>query len=84
VAAFPSLCGPTHPNPSQLGGGWVIVEARSSDAAHHHSPSWRIALTHPGGVLGHCPVEKRNDSPTKHKPDSLQNAVVAISALNSK
>ena len=40
LAAFPSLYGPTHPKPSQLGRGWVIVEARSSDAA----------LTPPGGV----------------------------------
>jgi hypothetical protein len=40
LAAFSSLCGPTHSKLSQLGGGWVIVEARSSDAALHHSPSW--------------------------------------------
>lgn len=39
LAAFPSLCGPTHPKPSQLGLGRVIVEARSSDAALHHTPS---------------------------------------------
>ena len=39
LAAFPSLCGPTHPKPSQFGCGRVIVEARSSDAALHHSPS---------------------------------------------
>ena len=36
-AALPSLCGPTHPRPSQLGLGQVIVEARSSDAALDHS-----------------------------------------------
>ena len=35
LAAFPSLCGPTPPKPSQLGWGGVIVEARSSDAALH-------------------------------------------------
>ena len=60
LAAFPSLCGPTHPKPSQMGKHWVIVEARSSDAAPHHSPSlsnspytaWRC-------VLRHCPVEKQ-------------------------
>ena len=40
LAAFPSLYGPTHPKPSQLGWGQVIMEARSSDAALHHSPSW--------------------------------------------
>ena len=33
LAAFLSLCGQTHPKPSQLGWGRVIVEARSSDAA---------------------------------------------------
>ncbi|XP_052313566.1 uncharacterized protein LOC118390860 isoform X2 [Oncorhynchus keta] len=39
LAAFPSLCGPTHSITSQLACR-VIVEARSSDAALHHSPSW--------------------------------------------
>ena len=39
-AVFPSLCGPTHPTPSQLGWGQYIVEVRSSDATIHHSPSW--------------------------------------------
>ena len=39
VPTYPSLCGPTHPKPSQLGWCWVIVVARSSDAALHHSPS---------------------------------------------
>ena len=38
---------------------WVIVEARSSDAALHYSPSWANSLTRPGGVVGHCPVEKQ-------------------------
>jgi hypothetical protein len=33
LASFLSLCSPTHAKPSQLGGGLVIVEARSSDAA---------------------------------------------------
>ena len=58
-AAFPSLCGPTHPKPSQLGWGRVIVEARSSDAALITIFLGQIALTQPGGVLGHCPVEKQ-------------------------
>ena len=40
LAAFPSLCGPTHPKPSQLSLGWLIVVARSSDAALHHYPYW--------------------------------------------
>jgi hypothetical protein len=61
------LCGPTHPKPSQLHYGWVIVEARSSDAALHHSP-WSInPYTAWWCVLGHSPVET-NDSPTKCKP----------------
>ena len=54
LATFPSLYGPTHPKPSQLGWGQVIVEARSSDAALHHAPPWSNS---PGGVLGHYPVE---------------------------
>ena len=58
LAAFSSLWSPTHPRPSHLGWGWVIVEARSSDAAFHHSLLGQIALTQPGGVLGLCPVEK--------------------------
>ena len=47
LAAFPPLCGPTqpkHPN-------WVEVWCL-----------WRpghLALTQPGGVLGHCPVDKQ-------------------------
>ena len=38
LAAFPSLCGPTHLNPIEMIWGRVIVEARSSDAALNHSP----------------------------------------------
>ena len=30
----------------------------------------QIALTQPGGVLGHCPVSK-NDGPSKRKPDGM-------------
>ena len=40
LAAFPSLCGPTHPQPSQLGLSRVIEEVRASDTALHHSPYW--------------------------------------------
>ena len=59
LTAFPSLCGPTHPKPSQLGWGRVIMEARSSDAVLHHSPSWSNSpYTAWRCVLGHCPVEK--------------------------
>ena len=60
LAAFPSLCGPTHPKPSQLGWDWVIVEARSSDAALHHSPSWSNSpYTAWRCVLSHYPVGKQ-------------------------
>ena len=67
----------------------MIVEARSSDAALHNSLG-QIALTQPGGVLGHCPVEKQMIVPlstTKWDGVLLQNAVVAMlvkCALNSK
>ena len=50
----------------------------------------QIALTQPGVVLGHCPVEKQIIVPqgqTRWDGVSLQNAVVAIlikCALNSK
>ena len=47
-----------HLIPSQLG-GQVIVEARSSDAALITLLLDQIALTQPGVVLGHCPVEKQ-------------------------
>ena len=59
LAAFPSLCGPTHPKPSQLGWGRVFVEARSSEAAFHHSPWSNSSYTACRCVLGHCPVEKQ-------------------------
>ena len=48
----------------------------------------QIALTQPGGVLGHCPVEKQMIGPqTRWDGISLQNSVVAMlvkCALNSK
>jgi hypothetical protein len=31
----------------------------------------QIALTQPGGVLGHYLVEKQNDNPIKRKPDEM-------------
>ena len=52
--AFPSLCGPTHPKPSQFSWGRGNVEARSSDALT--LLLGKIALTQPGCVLGHCPL----------------------------
>ena len=62
------------------------MEARSSDAALHHSLSWSNSL----GVLGHCPVEKQmivQLIQTRWDGVSLQNDVVAMlvkCALNSK
>ena len=47
----------------------------------------KIALTQPGGVLGHCPVEKQVIAQTRWDGVTLQNAVVAMlvkCALNSK
>ena len=35
------------------------MEVRSSEAALHHSHYVKIVLAQPGGVLGHCPVEKQ-------------------------
>ena len=55
LAAFPSLCSPTHPKPSQMG-LW-----RPGHLIQHSITLLLglIALTQPGGVLGHCPVEKQ-------------------------
>ncbi|CDQ77004.1 unnamed protein product [Oncorhynchus mykiss] len=49
----------------------VIVEARSSDSALHHSPWSNSPYTAWRCVLGHCPIDKTNDSPTKRKPDGM-------------
>ena len=59
LAAFPSPCGPTHPKPSQLswgGGLW-----RPGHLMQHSITLLlgKIALTQPGGVLGHCPFHKQ-------------------------
>ena len=68
----------------------VIVEARSSDAALHHSPSWSNSpYTAWRCVLGHCPVEKQMIAPLSANQMgwSMQNAVVAMlvkCALNSE
>jgi hypothetical protein len=70
----------------------MIVEARSSDAALHSITLLlgHIALTQPGGVLVHCPVEKQMIVPLRPNQiewHSLQNTVVAMlvkCALNSK
>ena len=70
-AAFPSLCGPNIPKPSQLGWGWVILEARSSDAALHHPPSWSNSSYTAWRYVGSLSCWKTNDSPTKRKPDGM-------------
>ena len=48
----------------------------------------QIALTQPGGVLGHCPVEKQMIVPlSANQIGMVQNSVVAMlgkCALNSK
>ena len=47
----------------------------------------QIALTQPGGVLCHCPVEKQMIGQSRWDGVSLHNAVVAMMvkcALNSK
>ena len=71
LAAFPSLCSLTHAKPSQLGWGWVIVEARSSDAALHHSPSWSNSPYIAWRCVGSLSCWKTNDCPTKCKPDGM-------------
>ena len=60
LAAFPSLCGPTHPKPSQFGWGRGILEDTSTAAAPNHFPSWSNSpYTAWRCVLGHCPVGKK-------------------------
>jgi hypothetical protein len=51
LAAFPSLCGPTHPKPSRLGLGWVICGGQVISITLLLG---QIALTQPGVVLGQC------------------------------
>ena len=68
LAAFPSLCGRTHPKLSPLGWGRVIVEARSSDAALHPIPSWSNSPYTPWRCVWSLPCWKTNDCPTKPKP----------------
>ena len=72
LAAFPSLCGSTHPKPSQLVWGQVIVEARSSDAALHHSHSWSNSPYTVWRCVRSLTCWKTNDSHTKHKPDGIK------------
>ena len=63
LATLPLICSSPHPKPTQLGLGQVTVEASSSDAALHHSPSWSdipyIAWT----VWSHCTIEKQMTVP---------------------
>ena len=67
LSTFPSLCGPTHPKPSQLGWDCVFVEARSSDAALHRSPSWSNSTHTAWWCVGSLSCWKTNDSPTNRK-----------------
>lgn len=54
LAAFPSLCGTTHPKPSQLGLGQVIVMPGSSNVTLHYSTStsWSKQHLHSWQVFG--------------------------------
>ena len=55
-------------NSSQTGWGQVIVEARSSDAALHHSPLWSNSPYTAWRCVGSLSCWKTNDSPTRCKP----------------
>ena len=82
LAAFPSLCGPTHSKPSQLGWGQVIVQARSSDAALHPSSYWSNSPSAAWKYVRALSCWITNDCPTKRKTRwdgvSRQNAVLAM------
>ena len=76
LAAFPLLCGPTGLRSSDCGGQGHLMQPSITLLLGE------IALTQPGGVLGHCPVEKQMIVSL-----SMLNAVVAMLvkyALNSK
>ena len=47
------------------------MEARSSDAALHHSPSWSNSPYTAWKCVGPLSCWKTNDSPTKRKPDGM-------------
>ena len=54
LAAFPSLCGPTHPKPIEFRWLWRLGHLMQ------HSITFLLCqnvLKQPGGGLGHCPVE---------------------------
>ena len=59
LAAFPSLCGPTHPKPSQLGEvRWLWKPGHLMQ--HSIALLGQIALTEAWRcILGRCPVEKQ-------------------------
>ena len=60
LAAFPSICGSTHHKLSQF--GCVCGGLWKPGHLMQHSITLllgKIARTQPGGVLGHCPVEKQ-------------------------
>ena len=57
--------------PSQIGWGRGIVEARSSDATFHHSPSWLNSPYTAWKCVRSLSCWKTNDSPSMHKPDGM-------------
>ena len=67
LAAFPSLCSPTHPNWFEVG----RMTVRSSDAALHHSSSWSNSPYTAWRCGGSLSCLKTNYSPTKHNPDGM-------------
>ena len=60
-----------HTKPSHLGWGRVIVEARSSDAALFQSLYWSNSPYTAWMCVGSLSCWKKNDSPTKRKPDGM-------------
>ena len=57
-----------HLNWVEVGGLWRPGRLMQHSITLLHG---KIFLTQPGGVLGHYPDEKTNDSPTKPKPDGM-------------
>ena len=66
---------PNHLNLVEVGGLW-----RPGHLMQHSITLLlgQIALTQPGGVLGHCPVEKQIIAQTRWDGVSLHNAEVAM------
>ncbi|KAG9343428.1 hypothetical protein JZ751_013592 [Albula glossodonta] len=58
--------GSAHPKPSRLGSGLVTVEARSSGAAPHHSPSWSNSPYTAWSVTSKAPPHHHTSSSMLH------------------